>query len=318
MFHYRVMASDLQNVLSKLGDQIIAALRDPVLVEAGLIVEDQLEIDPWKTDSGSTIGWSTQVAAIEARDTRLELFLDSYLSYEDKYLLSCWAHVDSSSYAETVANQLQDGRHKTIHLYDKHRDDVTNQLESRKADEIQSNWGTPVIDHWPRQHFVGFFLPAGAVSRDEAVGEAIRVFRRLANILLNLAGSEGLDEVDEERRRSVVASWLRPGQARFRADLMRDFGGRCVISGCDVPVALEAAHIQAVALGGSDEPANGLLLRADLHLLYDLGLLKLNTVTDGAQVVLHPSISESAYSGLNHRVIRDKALVRRHGALKQR
>ena len=61
----------------------------------------------------------------------------------------------------------------------------------------------------------------------------------------------------------------RPDQSRFRQSLDRAYGGRCCISGCPVPFALQAAHIAAYSDAGSDVPANGLLLRSDLHALFD-------------------------------------------------
>lgn len=42
---------------------------------------------------------------------------------------------------------------------------------------------------------------------------------------------------------------------------------------------LEAAHIVPVAEQGSDDPSNGILLRADLHRLFDNGLMAINPDT---------------------------------------
>lgn len=61
----------------------------------------------------------------------------------------------------------------------------------------------------------------------------------------------------------------RPLQARFRADLLDLYPG-CVVTGCTLPDACEAAHI--IAHTGDpvwDDPANGLLLRRDMHALFD-------------------------------------------------
>lgn len=50
---------------------------------------------------------------------------------------------------------------------------------------------------------------------------------------------------------------------------------QCEISGEMMKELLDAAHIIAVAKGGSDEVENGLLLRADIHRLYDAGFFQI-------------------------------------------
>ena len=62
----------------------------------------------------------------------------------------------------------------------------------------------------------------------------------------------------------------RPEQRRFRERLMRAYGGRCAVTGCDVPDLLDAAHLRPWRLGGE-----GVLLRADLHRMIDRGLAAL-------------------------------------------
>jgi hypothetical protein len=77
-------------------------------------------------------------------------------------------------------------------------------------------------------------------------------------------------------RRDIVA---RQGQAQFRDALMRAYGGRCAVTGCDSPYALEAAHIRPYRGEHTNIVSNGLLLRADIHTLFDLGLLAVNPAT---------------------------------------
>lgn len=75
----------------------------------------------------------------------------------------------------------------------------------------------------------------------------------------------------EEARKRVLTSVLeRPNQTRFRDLLMKTYRSRCTISECDCTEVLEAAHILPVAEGGRDLVTNGLVLRADLHRLFDL------------------------------------------------
>jgi predicted restriction endonuclease len=49
-----------------------------------------------------------------------------------------------------------------------------------------------------------------------------------------------------------------------------------MISGCETLAVLGAAHIILVSFGGNDEASNGIPLRADLHRLFDAGLIAIN------------------------------------------
>jgi hypothetical protein len=68
----------------------------------------------------------------------------------------------------------------------------------------------------------------------------------------------------------------RMGQPKFRSAVLNAYERKCAISGCDVEGAVEAAHITPFSGGRSDRLSNALLLRADLHTLFDLGLLSVN------------------------------------------
>ncbi|WP_428414967.1 HNH endonuclease [Pararhizobium sp.] len=93
----------------------------------------------------------------------------------------------------------------------------------------------------------------------------------------------------------------RRGQSRFRSLLFTAYKGRCAISGCDAAEALEAAHISPYSMSGSNASSNGLLLRADLHTLFDLGLIAVSPLN--FTVLLHPKLGESSYSELSGRMI---------------
>jgi len=62
----------------------------------------------------------------------------------------------------------------------------------------------------------------------------------------------------------------------FRRLLMDAYRSRCVVTGYDAAEALEAAHIVPYRGPVTNNPSNGLLLRADLHSLFDLGLVSVH------------------------------------------
>ncbi|HZZ18730.1 MAG TPA: HNH endonuclease signature motif containing protein, partial [Opitutaceae bacterium] len=65
----------------------------------------------------------------------------------------------------------------------------------------------------------------------------------------------------------------RRGQKEFRESLLVAYDQRCAITNCDAVDALEAAHIIPYQGSATNNVTNGLLLRADIHTLFDLGLI---------------------------------------------
>ena len=79
-----------------------------------------------------------------------------------------------------------------------------------------------------------------------------------------------------ERQRRLAEVWEHPGQARFRRAVFEMFGARCVVTGCETLMALEAAHVLPVSSGGGDKGWNGIPLRADLRRLFDAGAIMID------------------------------------------
>lgn len=83
----------------------------------------------------------------------------------------------------------------------------------------------------------------------------------------------------DARLRTLRAIAQRQGGRAFREALLRAYDGRCAVTGCDVPEALEAAHIVSYQGAHTDLVSNGLLLRADIHTLFDLHLIAVDPST---------------------------------------
>ncbi len=88
-------------------------------------------------------------------------------------------------------------------------------------------------------------------------------------------------EPDEAVRRRPVEVLQRLGQGAFRILVTDLYERRCAITREKALPVLQAAHIQPVASGGSHRLSNGLLLRSDVHTLFDRGYL---TVTPERRV----------------------------------
>jgi hypothetical protein len=104
-----------------------------------------------------------------------------------------------------------------------------------------------------------------------------------------------------ERAINQVRRRARPNQAVFRRRVFELCGGKCVISGESLSSTLEAAHLRSVEEGGSDHHSNGIVLRADLHRLFDDGHLRVDAE---GKVHLSPEARASVtYSALPTQIV---------------
>ena len=65
----------------------------------------------------------------------------------------------------------------------------------------------------------------------------------------------------------------RLGQQAFQASVLHAYHRRCAITGARIRPVLQAAHIRPLPKGGEHRLDNGLLLRSDVHTLYDQGYI---------------------------------------------
>lgn len=105
--------------------------------------------------------------------------------------------------------------------------------------------------------------------------------------------AEPFDPKDKTDGRKKIERLIavRQGQSRFRDDLLQAYGGCCAITGCSIEEILQAAHIMPHRGTHTNHPQNGLLLRADLHTLFDLDILRIDadyrlSVPDGVRAHL--------------------------------
>jgi putative restriction endonuclease len=89
----------------------------------------------------------------------------------------------------------------------------------------------------------------------------------------------------------------RLGQGAFRVLVTEAYDRRCAISGERTLPVLEAAHIKSYKKDGPHQISNGMLLRSDLHILFDDGYL---TVNDDLRVVVSRRIKEQFENGRDY------------------
>ena len=106
----------------------------------------------------------------------------------------------------------------------------------------------------------------------------------------------------DARRRTITAIVQRQGQPKFRNDLLKAYGGQCAITDCDAKDALEAAHIFPYRGADTNHVKNGLLLRADIHTLFDLYLISIDPNT--LKVVISSTLLNTCYKELNDKPLK--------------
>ena len=122
------------------------------------------------------------------------------------------------------------------------------------------------VPHWPEN-----ITTYKNYKTNEEVGAFLQeqvesLLRRNSKLYL----PEGI-ELDEFGRPRRIFDRL--GQGAFRNEILKNYQFRCAISGERTVPALEAAHIRPYSEHHDHSLTNGLLLRSDIHKLFDNGLV---------------------------------------------
>jgi len=105
-----------------------------------------------------------------------------------------------------------------------------------------------------------------------------------------------LEEVDSDKQRfgEAYLARARLGQGAFRVLVTDAYQRRCAVTGERTLPVLEAAHIKPYSLHGPHRINNGILLRSDLHTLFDLGYV---TVTPELRLEVSPRLKAEWENG---------------------
>lgn len=115
---------------------------------------------------------------------------------------------------------------------------------------------------------------------------------------LAVSAEREIELLTEDRR--VVRAQLavvRTGQRDFRTLLWERYGGACCVTGCTIERLVEAAHIVPYRGNQTDGEDNGLLLRVDIHRLFDEHLVAIDP--DRLIFVVSKSITDPTYQSLH-------------------
>jgi predicted restriction endonuclease len=111
------------------------------------------------------------------------------------------------------------------------------------------------------------------------------------------------NDMEDGRRKILRSVAVRQGQAKFREKLLDAYDARCAITGTPIPATLQAAHIIPYNGPETNSVQNGLLLRADIHNLFDLGLIQVNP--DTLEVEISEELKATGFCKLQGRKLRE-------------
>jgi putative restriction endonuclease len=154
----------------------------------------------------------------------------------------------------------------------------------------QSDW-IPASDYWKRGIQQGKTYDIG-----EVIGRRLwnYVQERLHKYSYETSEPAVISEDEGVRYGAEQIVKPRLGQGAFRVLVTEAYQRRCTITGERTLPVLHAAHIKPYSLDGPHAVSNGILLRQDLHTLFDRGYL---TVTDDYHVEVSRRIKEDYGNG---------------------
>lgn len=140
---------------------------------------------------------------------------------------------------------------------------------------------------------------------DLSVGEGARVWRDCQERLL-LRRPSLAAEGSEERFGAPVLVRPRLGQGGFRIAVMDAYDRACAVTNEHSLPVLDAAHIRPYADRGGHEVTNGLLLRSDIHRLFDRGYV---TVTPDYRFRVSERLRDDYANGKTYYALHDRRIL---------
>ena len=179
---------------------------------------------------------------------------------------------------------------------------LTNPIYFRRQDWIETpeNWSNSIVQ-------------GKSYSSLDPIGAAIwaRVEALLPKYMSDTIVDGKMNQMTLEETASPhygksVLTKVRLGQGAFRVLVTDAYQRRCAITGEKTLPVLEAAHIKPYASSGSHVISNAMLLRSDIHKLFDTGYI---TVTTDLKVEVSKRIREEFQNGKEYYQYHGKQLL---------
>lgn len=181
---------------------------------------------------------------------------------------------------------------------------LTNPLFFRKEDWID------VTSYWSKTGIVQ------GKSFETETSQGNELWRRIDDVLQKYLQPSLPSTIIEDQLVLSDTAWpgygtsifqkVRVGQGAFRVLVTDAYSRRCSISGEKTLPVLEAAHIKPFSEQGPHKISNGLLLRSDMHKLFDSGYI---TITKDYKVEVSKAIKEEFENGREYYQYHGKQLL---------
>jgi hypothetical protein len=172
----------------------------------------------------------------------------------------------------------------------KHRSPVAVLIQSKsKPNPLYLVLGLAIVTHYENNFFYLEGFNSEGFSHQSPLESLLDAVESEEDPL----SDDALDPDYDARTRVLATIVRRRGQKAFRQSLLSAYEGKCAITGSQVEAVLEAAHIVPYRGDSSNKITNGLLLRADIHTLFDLGLMAIDPST--RTVIVTPSLNGTEY-----------------------
>lgn len=155
----------------------------------------------------------------------------------------------------------------------------------------------PVPDSWAKN-----IVTFKTYNTDEADGA--RLWEAMSARLMRDASHKAAEPTVRYGEPRLIAPRL--GQGAFRVLVTDVYSRRCTVTQEKTLPALEAAHIRPYAEGGAHQASNGLLLRRDLHSLFDGGYV---TVTPDYRFEVSRRIREEFENGKHYYALQGQSIA---------
>lgn len=167
-------------------------------------------------------------------------------------------------------------------------------LEPSQFIDTPSDWSSNIV--------------TGKSYQIEPGSEGLRLFEQAQrSFALHPDLLDSNNEKDEHSRfGKEIMIKPRLGQGGFRIMVMDEYSRRCAITGEKTLPVLDAAHIRPYSENGPHKVSNGILMRSDLHTLFDNGYL---TLTKEFNIEVSRRIKEEFSNGREYYALHGKQLV---------
>jgi len=161
---------------------------------------------------------------------------------------------------------------------------------------VPTDWATNIV--------------TGKSYNSDDQGSGKQLWDRVMPLALEHMGSSairsGVAAEDEPVYGQDYLARIRLGQGTFRVLVTDAYNRQCSITGERTLPVLQAAHIKPVAENGPNRIDNGLLMRSDLHILFDRGYV---TISPGYRIEMSHHIKEDFDNGKEYYKLHGQLLM---------